>query len=743
MISHISGRCTNRAMGAFGLMLFAGTAHAQDEAIQAIWEEPLGGAWSDAGRWSTPVSPNNTESETYDAFITVGGEEPYTIDLDIDVTLRDFAVTTNARLRIAGTSLRVDRNLTLAGGAEISGDGESSAALSASGNVIISDSTVARLDALDFDGDAVISGTSLTDIAMFRTGEDRVTALANVFIDRTNVESRGDLLITGGGLLREGATSLTLCDTCVDHGDGVIRWNANTSVSLMGNSDLNIMAGGSLDASDDSGGSIMGEGNGLQNFTNEGTVNVGTVASKKNKDGRVADVSITGLNFNNLGEVRVNSGQLSVDGLQNLVEGDLVGGTYTVLDTGSLNLVGESIFRLDARVNLVGVESTFAALDGIFEIGTQGTLSLQGGRDFNTIEGLTNDGTVEIGAGSVLDVTSAGLFNIVEGELVGGTYVVEGGIRNLVDFGEFIDGQIFELSSDVTLIGEESVFDGLTTLQRVGSAGQFKLEGGRTFETEGSLDVAEGAFIRIGAASTLQVNGFLGNFNEGLFDAASFEIAGTLIAQNAAIEEISNELILDGTESIILDLQGNDALEQIRRINADGILRLRNGRRLQTVGNLEVAGILSVDPGPGFPPFTKAIDGAQLEVAADLIVGEDATIALSLLGTEPDSFGDIFVGDQLLFGDDGVAGTLQLVIGPEFDAAFGTEILLIEAGSVEGVFESVEIITIAASPLGVSDPFEFQIFYTATGVGARVIPTPGALAFALPGLLLAARRRRS
>lgn len=736
-----SGRFTSRAVGALGLVLIAGSAAAQD-AVLSLWQDPVSGAWSDASRWSTGVSPNNTEGQQFDAFIAIAGEAPYEVDVDIDVELRDLVITANANLRIAGTSLRTTRNFTLAGGGSISGDGENPASVSVGGSAVITGSTLNELDDLDIAGDAVISDASLTNIRMFRTGEDRTTALVNVFIDNSNVESRGDLFITGTGLTREGATALTLCDTCVDHGDGAIGWDASTTIALIGNSDLRVSAGGSLNASDDSGGSIMGEGNGLQNFTNEGTVNIGSVAFKKKRGDRLADVSITGLDFDNQGEVRVRSGQLSVDGLTNLAEGELFGGTYTVLDNATLNLMDGAIFTLNATVNLVGEESTLVALNDLAEIGTEGTLNLQGGRDFTTIEGLTNDGTVRVGAGSVLDVTSAGLFNVVEGELIGGTYIVEGGIRNVVDFGELVEGEIFELSSDVTLIGPDSVFDGLDTLDRVGSTGQLKLEGGKQFQTQGSLDVADGAFVRIGQGSTLQVNGFLGNFSAGLFDAASFEIAGTLIAENAAIEEISNELILDGTESVILDLQGNDALEQIRRINADGILRLRNGRQLDTVGNLEVDGILSIDPGPGFNPFTVGADAKQLEVGEDLIIGEESVIALAILGPEIDQFGDIGVMDQLIFADDGEAGTLRLVVGPDFDAELGTELMLITAGSVEGVFANVEVITIATSGLTLSDRFGFEIFYSSTGVGARVIPAPGAATLLLPGLFSLARRRR-
>ncbi|MEM9560200.1 MAG: hypothetical protein AAF995_07825, partial [Planctomycetota bacterium] len=47
-----SGRHTGRAVGALGLALFAGTAIGQD-AIPALWDEPVSGAWSDGARWST------------------------------------------------------------------------------------------------------------------------------------------------------------------------------------------------------------------------------------------------------------------------------------------------------------------------------------------------------------------------------------------------------------------------------------------------------------------------------------------------------------------------------------------------------------------------------------------------------------------------------------------------------------------------------------------------------------------
>lgn len=89
---------------------------AQAQPIVARWNAPVSGMWSDASRWSTGVAPNSTGLErpsptvpvVYSAIITASGD-PYTVEIDDQVTLQDLLVQTDsAALRVlADARLRV------------------------------------------------------------------------------------------------------------------------------------------------------------------------------------------------------------------------------------------------------------------------------------------------------------------------------------------------------------------------------------------------------------------------------------------------------------------------------------------------------------------------------------------------------------------------------------------------------------------------------------------------------------
>ncbi len=648
----------------------AGSAVGQDD---AFWTG-ADGSWSTASSWSLGVVPNNNGDQTFNASL-LSLKNPYTVTLDIDVEIESFTLNGPG----VALSLDIDRVLT-----------------------VNRDATIAN-------GDVFGSGGK---------GTEGINVAGTLTLSDANLMGAGELRASGGVNLFS-ASNIEICDTCVT-GGGSSTLVGSGGISLNQGGQFSNQEGGTFTIVADANRSVSGDGTGT--FENRGTLS--SVASSRGVTG-ITDFD--NVNFLNTGTLNVFSGQVNLNTANNLApDGILSDGTWNLFD-GAVLSFGDSVFdTLAAEVNISGPDATFFGISLLNRIEAEGKLGIFNGQDFvaGTGPAFSNAGEIEVGAGSTFDAANNPLGNLDGDGLFGGTFVIEGTFFTGAD-------QIRLLSSDLTLRGAESVFSGISALERVGSSGRIAIEGGRDFDTVGDFSVSDGGVVRIGLGSTFNITGELtNNGSSGLFDAAAFEVQGTLVATNLNIVEISNELILDGLESRLLDGNGNDAIAGLRRIREDGVLRLRNGRSLSNLDGLIVDGVLSIEGAPPAFGGSRGVPLGTVRVDGETRFGASSVLEIGINGTEESMYG------QLLSGSVEVAegATLSLVVDPAAAIGLGDEFVLVQTNEMAGEFTTV-------IGLDLGDGLSFEVIQDGSGVFARVVPAPG-VGMVLMALGLGAARRR-
>src|SRR5262249_15494976 len=120
--------------------------------------------------------------------------------------------------------------------------------------------------------------------------------------------------------------------------------------------------------------------------------------------------TITGVELANTGTVRVQSGTLRTDTVQNVSGGTLTGGTWEEDTNSTLDFVGQPVTTNQPHVILDGAGSTFNAINGLTTNGSAGQLEVKNGRTFTTAGTFTNNGTV-----NVVGTTGPALFKVATG----------------------------------------------------------------------------------------------------------------------------------------------------------------------------------------------------------------------------------------------------------------------------------------------------------------------------------------
>ncbi|RMH24392.1 MAG: hypothetical protein D6692_13435 [Planctomycetota bacterium] len=658
---------TLRRIAVLSLCTLSGAAYGQQD---IFWANPQGGVWSGAENWSPATVPNNDGNTLYNATLDALGS-PYTVTLDIDVTLQNFS------LLWSGVTLDLlDRGLTI------------------NESAIISNGLVTRT-ATTFTKDVlVVGGLTLEDSTLMGAGVFRATGGVNIM----------------------SASNVDICNTCVDT-SGPSQVSGSGSVSLNMGGEINNQQGGTLTLSATSSRTIQGDGTGR--FNNAGTLNNGANSSR----GLPGVTTFSGVNFSNTGTLNVFTGGIALFTSNDLTNnGTLEDGTWNVFNGSFLDFGDSQVFRLAAEINISGSDAQVFGISQLDTVEQGGRFGVLAGQNFSAFSTFTNFGEVEVGFGSVFD-SGQGLTNVDGDGLFGGRYIVAGVFNTGAEV-------IRLLQADLTLIGADSVFSGIGGLDEVGSSGRFAIEGGRNFSTLGNLGVQDGGFVKVGAGSVLEVTGLLlNNDTSGLFDAAAFEVQGTFIASNLNIIEISNELILDGIGSQLLDAAGNDAIANLQRIRGDGILRLRNGRNLD-VSNLIIDGVLSIEGAPGAPGSRGETPGT-VRVAGTTRFTERSTLEILINGAEEAEYGKL-LSDQL---EVVVGSTLSLLVGEGAGLKFGDELMIVQAGNMVGEFTGL-------LGLDIGNGLSFEVFQNQSGVVLRVVPAPASAMLVCGAGLLAARRRR-
>lgn len=657
------------AVAIAALCSIAGLAHGQSD---VFWANPDGGVWSEASNWSPATVPNNGKS-LFNATLDLQND-PYQVDLDIDVELENFSLLWGgATLNLGSNSLTINRDLNLVRGLIVRNGSGSEAELSVGGQLRLEGGTI---------------------------------------MDAGQISSNGSMLLTGSG-------GVIVCNTEVDHrGAGGIAWQGSGSLTIQNGGALRNGAGSRFSIVGSESRDIQGNGEGtLENngvMTNSDATRV--------RGGGGATTFLSGVEFVNNGTVDLQGGGLILNSTNNLAPtGVLTTGVWNLRDGALLDFGDSVVNQLGAEVNISGSNSFFNGIQNLGEVREEGRFSVSDGQNFFANTNFTNRGEVEVGADSFFDTSEFGLGNLDGPGLFFGTFIVEGVFNTGAE-------RIDLLAGDLTLIGTSSDFTGIEALDQIAGQGRFALENGRVFETEGNLDVSAAGRVRVGLDSQLTITGNLNNNSPGgLLSNGTFEVLGTLSAQNLIITEISNEVILDGVESRLLDGGGNDALAGLNRIAPSGILRLRNGRSLGDIGNLDVQGILSIEGGGP----ERSENSGFVRVAGDLLLSRTSTLEIVIDGATPELHGQVFAGRTLVES----GAILSLVLGDEPRLSFGDVLVLLQTGDLVGRYENF-------LGLDIGNGLWFEVSQDSSGIYATVLPTPGG--FGALGVLgiLAARRRR-
>ena len=657
---------------AAGIAALAGTAQGQDD---AFWFG-IDGSWSNAQGWSLGVVPNNNGDQTFNATLDQI-KIPYTVQLDIDVEIENFTINgSGVTLDLnPGRRLVVNQNAAITNGS-VTGSGDMLAGLTVEGSL------------------------TLSDAQLVGAGMIRANGGVNIF----------------------SASNVDICNTCIDTGG---------SSTLVGSGSLTLNEGGEINNSEGGTFNLVADqvsvrsitsGDGTGSFVNRGTLN--NIATSRGLPGTT---EFNGVNFSNTGTLNVFAGAVNLNTANNLAPGQtLSDGTWNVFNGATLSLGDSSFTNLDAEINISGSDANFVGISSLSTIEENGKFGIFNGQNFGNqaTSSFINLGEVEVGIGSTFNAGLKGFNNLDGDAIFGGKYVIEG---------TFLTGanEISVLEADLTLVGPDSVFTGIEALAEVGASGRFALAGGRNFSTIGDFSVVDGGFVQIGAASTFDITGELSNNGIlGLFDAAAFDVQGTLIASNLNIIEISNELILDGADSQLLDGNGNDAIAGLQRIREDGILRLRNGRSLGNLDDLVVDGILSIEGDPAMG-LSRGLTSGTVQVNGNTLFGEASTLEIIINGTEDSLYGQLFSGSV----DVTAGATLALVVDTGAMVALGDEFSLVLTDSMTGSFTNLV-------GLEFGEGLSFEIVQNGSGVFARVVPAPGFGVVLMALGLGAARRRR-
>lgn len=661
---------SNRSFVAIGtIVAAAGMAHAQQD---IFWDNANGGVWSNAANWSPSIVPNNNGENLFNATLDLQ-QNPYMVMLDIDVTLQNFSLLWGgATLNLMDRQFTVNQDLSIVSGTLTRGASSSA--------------------------QTVVTGRlALNGAALMNAG---------------NIVSNGSLEVGGND-------QVDICNTGVDHrGTGGISWSGSGSINIDQGGSLTNGINSTFSVTGVASKAIIGDGTGRVD-------NRGTLINEGDSRGIPSILEINGVEFFNTGTLTVQAGGIALNTINDLTDkGVLTDGTWNVLNSTFLSFGDWTVDRLATKVNIDGEGAQFFGFEGVSQITDEGSLNISGGKNFQTITQFRNDGILAVGAESTFDTSEFGLGNFDGNGLYGGEYIIEG------DF--FTGNRIVErLQADVTLVGAESVFEGIDFLKEIGGAGRLALEQGRVLDTFGDFTVEDGGRVKVGLGSTLNVTGLLNNNDaNGLFDAAAFEVQGTLIATNLNIVEISNELILDGVGSELRDGAGNDAIAGLNRIREDGILRLRDGRSLVGIDNLIVDGILSIEGSGG---IGRGDSAGTVQVDGSIVFMPNSMLEIVINGSSEDAYGKVLAGDARI---EGVA-TLSLVVNAGAGLQFGDELILLKPGTeMIGTFASIE-------GLDIGGGLSFEVYQGSDGIIARVVPVPGVTALLGFAGLLASRRRRS
>lgn len=338
--------------------------------IESNWAAPVNGAWGVATNWDPPGVPNNMiGQQSYAATIGVPGL-PYTVSLDIPVTVTNLFLTSpNATLDLTTSDIVVEGDYEQRPGSVLRAN------FGGPGSITVQ-------------GDALLVGATLDNVPAFI--------------------SHGELIIANSLVDGDAPATNDICDSDIEHDGKRVSWTG-TKADGPGAGPEIIFDGVSVFNHYD--GSVFEiESNATMQqlympfFT--ATFNNFGVVRKQNSTGTTSMLNFV---FNNTGLVEVLSGTLVINGVP-LPSGALQTGAWTVRSNATLGFGSAQVLSLapPASITFDGPNSNFTAPAGLRS--NAGAFTLSGGRDvgFSPSTGaLINSGLLSCGPGSVMSVAGA------------------------------------------------------------------------------------------------------------------------------------------------------------------------------------------------------------------------------------------------------------------------------------------------------------------------------------------------
>ncbi len=423
--------------------------------------------------------------------------------------------------------------------------------------------------------------------------------------------------------LRYGAGSI--------NNNGTIIWTGSGNI-YGGSKVINNYSEGVFEIHNDAGFYTDSGGDGKFCFNNYGLL-------KKTSSYLTSDFNF--IELNNYGSVQVESGILKLNNGGSYtgsitVNTDAVlnfsGGNHSIMDDATFN--GDGIYLLsNGSLNGIGTLS-----GGTFN--QNSTLNMTGGNISNSGK-ININGTMNWSAGTIsivnLTIGSTGNLNIIGDS----QKIYRYGAGSLNNYG------VINWSGNGNIVGGSKTFNnmesGIFNIQNDSSINSdFGGDGLYTFNNYGLLKKSEGSgysffnYVRLNNSGTLQVlsgafsivsSGQLNNFSSNMLSQGTFDIHTTFKFNNANIVTNNANIILNGSESQILDQNDNNALLSLSTISSAGTLELKNGRNfVSNASNINVNGVLNC----GNNIFSNN-GNFYLNDNASLIIGHSNGISLNEL----------------------------------------------------------------------------------------------------------------
>lgn len=387
---------------------------------------------------------------------------------------------------------------------------------------------------------------------------------------------------------------------------------------------------------------------------------------------------------------------------------------------GTMSWNGSASMSLDMGGSLSnGSESTFiippnsdklATGDGTGVITNDGLLingaEKRGGglQTVFTNVAFINNGTVSLDGGTLALFTTNDL--APNQTLSQGVWNVRNG--SSLDFG---DSTFDKLAAEVNITGPNSNFQAASQIREVLETGRFSVRGGKNFT---ALDTfINRGEIEVGPGSTFDTSKFgLGNLDGPDLFSGRFIVGGVLRTNAQGIQRIEADVVLDGKQGEILDINGRDALGALSRIGPTGSLSLRKGGIVSIRQALVVENLLSIEGSQEAAPDRVVLPDGTVDINGQVIFTETSTLELIFNGREIDFYGQVVARSALAQP----GSTLSLIVNPGVQLLLGDTFQLVDTTNFEGEFTNFVGLDLGT---GVS----FEITQSGTGVRARVVPT--------------------